>query len=654
MNLANGGKLVTSVGELPNLSSCDDFTIDFETTSGDDKRSAWHPYLGDRVAGIAITPHKSGKAWYLPLAHRDTVFNLPRGPVDKFMKDLFVRMRTWRNHNVKFDAHFAHVEGWDFHDDCELRCSVVAAKLLDSDRSFKGRGYDLTDQVDEYLGIDISPFEKELKRYLQRAQSKDYGVVPVDMMAPYACQDTLTADSLSSKQEELMPEDGMDVWRTERLLTPVLFDIERDGMRIDPSQLKKQSFVTLYQINTGLARLEELAGFTMRPWTPGDCYEFLCNIHGLPVLGFTDKNNPSFDKDALLAYANHPSVVRSPELKEAVGLIRGINKLNTFLNLFLTPYTELHAEGFLHPSYDQIKRTGRMGCKDPNMQQLGKLAKALIHPDDEDSAFLSLDYSQIEFRWIVHYIRAVSCIEAYRDNPDTDFHTWVAEMCGISRSPAKNINFAMGFGAGKAKVLGMLAGNEDLVKSIVEEVDGRVASGEIPKEQRQEIFTSRCNSRAEAVYNEYHNVLAGLKGTARRACAACESRGYVFNAYKRRRHLGKQAAWKALNALVQGTAADVMKERTVALAPRYNQRIRESGLTIRGMVHDELLWHGSKEATRDPALIQYIAETMEDISVECRVPMRVAAGWSDQNWRDASGDDGKIDIERSRPSNIPV
>lgn len=647
MQLANGGILVESVGGIPNLSDWDDFTIDFETTSGDDKREAFHAYLGDKIAGIAITPHKSGKAWYLPIRHRDSAFNLPFEAVDAFMRDLFKRMKRWRNHNVKFDAHFAAQEGWQFADDCELRCSVVSGKLLDSDRTFKGRSYDLTDQAFDYLDIDISPYEKDLKKYLQRAKSKDYGVVPPDVMAVYACQDTLTADRLSSKHEQLMPEDMANVWQTERLLTPVLFDIERAGMRINPSDLKKQKFVTLFKINTGLERLEKLAGFAMRPWTPADCYEYLVNIHGLPILGWTDKGNASFDKDALLMYSNHPTVVSTPELREGVELIREINKQNTFLNLFLTPYAELHDNGLLHPSYDQIKRTGRMGCKDPNMQQLDKDAKALVLPDDDESAFLSKDYSQIEFRWIVHYTKTISCIEAYRENPDTDFHTWVAEMCGIPRSPAKNVNFAIGFGAGKEKILSMLEGNEDLVRGIIEEADRLVASQELTLDRRQQFIKSRCRSKAESVFNEYHNVLSGLRSTARRACAACESRGYVFNAYNRRRHLGQKGAWKALNALCQGTAADVMKERTVALAPRYNKRIRESGLTIRAMVHDELLWHGSKDATRDPALQAYIAKTMEDISVECRVPMRVAAGWSDVNWKIASGDEGKIQINRS-------
>lgn len=125
-----------------------------------------------------------------------------------------------------------------------------------------------------------------------------------------------------------------------------------------------------------------------------------------------------------------------------------------------------------------------MSCKRPNAQQLSKAAKKLIWPD-EGMELLSCDYSQVEFRIIVHILRDPECIAAYAKDPDTDFHSWVAEMCHIARDPAKNVNFAIGYGASKRKVTTMLAGNMDLMGELGGEVDRMIAEGHIEEGRRK-------------------------------------------------------------------------------------------------------------------------------------------------------------------------
>jgi endogenous inhibitor of DNA gyrase (YacG/DUF329 family) len=243
--------------------------------------------------------------------------------------------------------------------------------------------------------------------------------------------------------------------------------------------------------------------------------------------------------------------------------------------------------------------------------------------------------SQIEFRLIVHYIQDLAAIAAYAADPDTDFHQWVADMCGISRRPAKNVNFAIAFGGGKKKIVSMLASNMDLVGNMSTRVDELITEGKILDSQRQEAFALLCTQRGEQVYNQYHDALPTLRTTSNRAAKNLELRGYVFNVYGRQRHLPVKASYRAFNTIMQSCAADAMKERTVAVAPRYNSWTREHGIILTASVHDETLTNTPREVAQDVTVLRTFAEMLEDTAVKFRVPMRTSCGRSSNNWADA-------------------
>jgi len=631
LQFPNGGRLIQNLSELPNLKNAKALYLDTETTSFDSNEPAFKPYHGHRICGIAATADDVPGAWYVPIRCTHEKWNLPLDPVLDWAEEQINSCYEWVNHNVKFDAHFAKQDGIIFN--CRLVDTNTLSKIINSDRF----GYELNTLSREWLEEDTSKSEDRLKAYLAGCKSKNYGDVPGDIIGEYACQDVLTNRKLHRYILRRRHEQTETVWETEILLTPVLFDMEVIGLHVDRLELQQKQLVTLYRLSQLEEELHKLTGYAIRPHTNADCYEVLCNKYGLPILGRTEKLEPSFDKAALISYLAHPLVQESELLTTIVNKVQAYRKLHTLNSLFLTTYLEHEVNGVMHPDYNQIVRTGRMSCRRPNSQQLSEEAKELVHPP-EGQEIISWDFSQIEFRIIVHYIKDKNAIVAYNENPDTDFHNWVAEMCGIPRDPAKNVNFAIAFGGGKKKVVSMLALNMELVGGLLNKVEELVAAGKVREDQRLKVFEMLCYKRGENVYQEYHSTLPGLRIATRAASNNLLSRGYVFNAYGRHRHLPEQASYRAFNTIVQSTAADVIKERTVALAPRYNKFMRDLGINFFASVHDETAQYNPIGLSKDVTTLKKIKDEIENVAFKFRVPMRTSCGVSDKNWKIASKD----------------
>jgi len=156
------------------------------------------------------------------------------------------------------------------------------------------------------------------------------------------------------------------------------------------------------------------------------------------------------------------------------------------------------------------------------------------------------------------------------------------------------------------------------------------------------VFALLCNQRGEQVYKQYHDTLPTLRPTSNRAARNLELRSYVFNAYGRQRHLPLKASYRAFNTIIQSCAADVMKERTVAVAPRYNSWTREQGIVLTASVHDETLTNTPHEAAQEVRILRVFAEMLEDTSIKFRVPMRTSCGRSSKNWAHAGAKESAV------------
>jgi DNA polymerase I-like protein with 3'-5' exonuclease and polymerase domains len=264
------------------------------------------------------------------------------------------------------------------------------------------------------------------------------------------------------------------------------------------------------------------------------------------------------------------------------------------------------------------------------------MAKELVIPP-EGYGIVSADLSQIEFRVIVHYLENERCCSAYRRNPWTDFHIWVAKSVPTKRKPAKTLNFMLGYGGGKKKTVAVLSQNKDLVGELIAIVE-RDAS--IPPEHKLEAARHACELKATKVYDGYHRLLPELKPTTRAAMYACMNRGFARNHYGRRCYKTKEAAWAAFNTVCQGTAGDLFKDRLIGLrddVPEFLQTAvvhdQVVGLLPLETLQREAYFNGGNDET-----LRRITKTMNSPSRPLRVPIRTGIGWSDHSWAEAQSD----------------
>lgn len=642
-------KIIQNLSELPYPESIKTLYMDFETTSFEDKIPAFFPYNGHRIAGIAITWDSHAFSYYIPIRHTGlgVYQNLPIQPVIEWLKHIIKSTELWVNHNVKFDANFLVVEGVPI--TCQLFCTVVGAKLIDSDLDFKGANYQLDTLSKLWLNKDISHFEKSIKETLARygKYAKNYGLIPIEMMGDYACEDVLTNRSLYLYLLYKRPVGVIPTWNMEKKLTPVLLDMEHRGLRVDKEQLKFKSAYLNGELCDILYEIKDATGSIFNPRSNGDCYDLLINHFGLPILSYTSAEkediidhsdtNPSFDKHALELYLSHHDVIIDDNKFKVVSLIKKYRDRAILLNNFVDKFIEMQDDkGFLHPSYNQLVRTGRMSCKNPSTQQQTTESKSLILPDDDNSAFLSEDASQIEFRLMIDFIGDKNVIDAYRDNPDTDFHQWVADEVGVKRKQGKTLNFMIGYGAGKKKILTKLETDEDIVKAILERLKIELASGTITEKQSTEFFKAMGARKANEIYVKYHDTLPGIKTITKVAENKVKNTGFVTSPLGRNRQLPPKAAFRAFNSIIQGWASDVIKAGMIKFAPRYCSYTRNLGVDVRINVHDEITFHGPKEVLMDEHFVANTTINLEESLVPLRIPLRFGAGYGDKNWGQTS------------------
>lgn len=655
LKFPNGGCLVADESELPWPEEIDTLYLDFETTSGDPDEDSTNVWQTCSMLGVCVTWDKNPQAYYVPVRHHPDFLcgfqNLPIDVARRWLAHLFSRCRRWVNHNVKYDVHVAWHDGVDVLEfvkrGMQTVCTLTLSKIIDSDRMMKG-GYGLDALAKDWCGIDIDRYHESLQAYLPRkgsARNKDYARIALDVLAEYGCHDVLSNRPLWRYIDGRCPEQCRFVWDTEIRLTPKLAKWERRGLRVDPTQLAYEEFKIINDLVFLEKEIQDATGMYLRPHINDDCYDYFVNTLGLPVLGFTKDGNPSFDKDTLKKYLAMPEAPR--DIVKKMISYREMNTLNSF---FVQPYQELQVDGFLHTWFNQAVRTGRMSASVPNVQQLSKRAKQLVHPR-EGHSFISNDYSQIEFRLIAHYIEDERAITAYNADPYTDFHTWVAELCGIPRKPAKTTNFLMGYGGGKDKLLEQLSAEDTIVKATQETIDQAIAEGRLAPEFALQAFKRLCRDRAEHVYVTYHRMLPSLKRTSAEAARAAKRRGYVHNAYGRHRHLPPSHAHIAFNTVNQSTAADLIKERTVEI----DDLLEQAGVPVYivAQVHDEELFEGETAFLKSEdgkRVLNDIVWLMEHPQVDLKIPVRTSCGVSEKTWAEAGSDDASFVVRATPPT----
>lgn len=586
---------------LAQLQAAPLFAFDTETTSLD--------YMEARVVGVsfAIEP---GKAAYVPFGHDylGAPTQLTEQQVLGKLKPLLedpARLKVGQN--LKYDRNVLQNHGIDLQG--IAFDTMLESYVLNSTAS----RHDMDSLARKYLGVETISFEEIAGK---GAKQLTFNQIELEQAAPYAAEDadiTLRLHQTLWGELSKLPELAKVFTEIELPLLPVLARMELLGTTIDPKLLHQQS----QEIEVRLAELErqahELAGQEFNLSSPKQLGEILFVKLGLPILKKTPKGAPSTAEEVLAELAETYDLPRL--LMEHRGLAKLKSTYTDKLPLMIKPQT-----GRVHTSYHQaVAATGRLSSTDPNLQNIpvrneqGRRIRQAFIPS-AGYKLVAADYSQIELRIMAHLSGDQGLLTAFAEGKDIHKAT-AAEVFGVAldavttdmRRSAKAINFGLIYGMsafGLAKQLGI----------------GR----------------AEAQKYMDLYFERYPGVLEYMERTRQQA----EAQGYVETLFGRRLYLPdiksrnaglrKAAERAAINAPMQGTAADIIKRAMIAV-DGWIRGITDGSIHMLMQVHDELVFE-----IREEKLEEYIALIKEKMSAaaELHVPLVVEAGTGD-NWDQA-------------------
>jgi DNA polymerase I len=579
------------------LETADLFAFDTETTSLN--------YMQACVVGLSFCI-EPGKAAYLPLAH-----DYAGAPEQLDPQATLVRLKplledTTRRkvgHHLKYDAHVLKGCGIDL---AGMRYdSMLESYVLNSTAT----RHDMDSCAKLYLGVDTIRYEDVAGK---GAKQLTFNQVPVDRAAEYAAEDAdITLQLHRVLHAALEKEPGLlRVYEEiEQPLVPVLLGMEHHGVLVDRDLLRKQSG----EIAKRLAELEiEAHGSAGQPFnldSPKQLQEILFNKQGLPVRQKTRTGQPSTAEDVLEELAE-----RYP-LPRIILEYRGLAKLRS-------TYTEKLPEqidpksGRVHTSYHQaVAVTGRLSSSDPNLQNIPirtlegrRIRQAFVAPPGH--VLLSADYSQIELRIMAHLSGDEGLQRAFADDGDIHRAT-AAEVFGLAtdqvtsdqRRAAKAINFGLIYGMSAFGLARQLGIERHAAQDYVGRYFGRYPG------VRDYMESTRASARERG----FVETVSGR-------------RLYLPDIRSRDRNLQQYAERSAINAPMQGTAADIIKRAMIRVQAWLDESQAEAQLVMQ--VHDELVLE-----VADSAIEKVRGKVVElmcgagELSVALKVDTGVGLNW---------------------------
>ena len=584
---------------LSKLKQADCFSFDLETTSLE--------YMQAEIVGVSFSV-EVGSAAYVPLAHdyMGAPEQLDRAAVLQQLKPLLENKNVCKlGQNLKYDMNV--LGNYDIHMQGIQHDTMLQSYVLDSNAR-----HNMDDLAFKHLGMTTIHYEDVAGK---GAKQITFNQVEIESASPYAAED---ADITLRLHQVLWPE----LEKTESLekvyreieipLLPVLSRIERNGVKIDTAMLKKQS----KQLTKRMAELEqeiyEIAEQEFNIGSPKQLQEILFEKLGLPVISKTPKGQPSTAESVLQELANdYPLPKRILEY-------RSLSKLkSTYADKL--PKLVSASSGRVHTSYHQaVAATGRLSSSDPNLQNIPvrteegrRIRQAFIA--DDGYKIVAADYSQIELRIMAHLSADKGLVNAFSKGLDVHSAT-AAEVFAVApdkvtkdqRRSAKAINFGLIYGMsafGLAKQLDI----------------GR--------------------NEAQDYVDLYFKRYPGVKEYMDQTRLIAKEQGYVETVFGRRLYLPEinarngmrrqYAERTAINAPMQGTAADIIKRAMIEL----DKEIQTGKFDMRMImqVHDELVFEISE--TQVDKAIKLINEKMVN-AASLDVPLVVDVGIG-MNWDEA-------------------
>jgi DNA polymerase I-like protein with 3'-5' exonuclease and polymerase domains len=606
--------------EFPDLSHEDEIAIDLETRDENMKTlgTGWARRDGE-IVGIAVAAG-SFKGYY-PVNHQGGG-NLPRSKVFKWIQEVLKTDAAKIMHNAQYDLGWIRSMGWEVKG--PIIDTMVTAALVDENR----RSYSLNNLSIEMLGEMKSETELKEEAAQRGLDAKaELWKMPAMAVGFYAEQDAVLTLKLWHHLKTFVKKEQLQtIWNTEMELLPILIKMREVGIRIDldKAEILKKQFKTLE--SSLITEIKKLSGVAVDIWAARSVAKAFDAV-GIKY-DLTEKSKaPSFTTN-WLTNNEHP-------LAKLIREAREVNKLHsTFIDSFLR-YSH---KGRIHAEINQLRSdtggtvSGRLSYSNPNLQQIparnkeyGKLIRGLFLPE-EGCKWGSFDYSQQEPRLVVHYAATTDkklgglagadvLIKAYRED-DADFHQVVADMANIPRTQAKTINLGIFYGMGQAKLAKQLGITVEEAKAILAEYNNKVP------------FVKQLANRVQKQASE----TGAVKTIGGRKCRfnLYEPKSYgLFLALTEKEYIMEHGSlssarramtYKALNRLIQGSAADQVK---IAMVNCY-----KAGHIPMLQIHDELCFNIESESDE-----KNIINVMEN-SVELEVPNKVDVSIGD-NWGEA-------------------
>ena len=580
---------------------------DAELTAFDTETTSLDPMQAE-IVGLSLAL-KAGEAAYIPLMH-----SYPGAPEQLEREAVLARLRPWLEsaqhakvgQNLKYDAHVLANHGITLRGirhDTLLESYVLEAAAL---------RHDLDTLARRHLQHENITFEQIAGK---GAKQLPFAAIAVDIATDYAAEDAdITLRLHQALWPRLQNEPGMkSVYETIEIpLLPVLMRIERHGVQIDVPLLKRVSHELAMRMMSLETQAHGLAGGTFNLASPKQLQEILFTRLGLPVVNKTPTGQPSTNEEVLEQLADQHELPRVILEHRMLAKLKSTyaDKLPEAIN----PQT-----GRVHTMYQQaVASTGRLSSTEPNLQNIParseegrRIRQAFTAP--EGHLILSADYSQIELRIMAHLSADAGLLKAFAEGKDIHRAT-AAEVFGVAldavsdlqRRAAKAINFGLIYGMSAFGLARQLS---------------------VPR------------AEAQAYVDLYFARYPGVRAYMEQARQRARELGYAETLFGRRLYLPEinardarrrqQAERIAINAPMQGTAADIIKRAMLDIDAWLTQSAFPAKMVMQ--VHDELVFEVAEAQTQ--ALAQEVRMRMA-LAADLAVPLVVGVGIG-QNWDEA-------------------
>ena len=601
---------------FPNLSEAKEIAIDLETCDPNmESLGPGWPRTDGFIVGYAIAV--DGWAGYFPVAHAGGG-NLDRRVVERWISDVLATPADKIMHNAAYDLGWLRATGFEVNG--TIYDTMLAAPVLDENRyaySLNALGFDYLKEIKSEQGL------KESASDFGVHPKKELWKLPAMHVGDYAEQDAALTLKLWHNLRPLLIKDEVgSIFELETEVLPVLVDITLKGINFNRAQCERHMAEMRRKETEILKYLKSQAGMQVDIWAAQSIAAAFDRL-GIQYPK-TAAGAPSFTKSFLDTH-DHPMSKMILEARE----------LNKTHGTFLEPYLKHSAkDGRIHTHFNQMRNeeggtvTGRLSASNPNLQQvparheiIGPMVRGLFLPK-EGQIWAANDFSSQEPRLLVHYATllglpgAEKMAQAYRDNPNMDFHQMVADLAGIKRKAAKTIGLGLMYGMGKAKLATQLDLPLDEASELIATFHSKVPflKGTVDAVMKRIEHPASGGSIRTLLGRKcrfplWEPVEWGVNKALPREQAVIEYGVRIKRA----------GTYKGLNRLIQGSAADQTKAAMVAL--------HKAGFNLLLQVHDEIaLSVRNIDEAREAADIMAKAVTLE---VPSRVDVETGLNWGE-------------------------